>query len=120
LLCVTISLRNIKTQIEAEVELLLMHPEMGFENLVLKNTTEDALQRFAELIDWPPHLLTKYPQPEKTPAAALADYFGWAKGTWGIADFLTQCSEAEVPIWLREACKSLMSLCLLSPVAPGA
>jgi putative ATP-dependent endonuclease of the OLD family len=106
--------------IEAEVELLLMHPEMGFEDLVLKNTTEDALRRFALLIDWPPHLLAKHPQPETTPAAALSDYFGWAKGTWGIADFLAQCDEAEVPEWIREACKSLMNLCLPTPAAASA
>ena len=36
----------------------------GFEDLVLKNTTEEALRRFAKLVDWPPHLTTKYPDVE--------------------------------------------------------
>jgi putative ATP-dependent endonuclease of OLD family len=106
--------------IEAEVELLMMHPETGFEDLVLKNTPEDALRRFARLITWPPHLLAKYPQPDTTPAAALSDYFGWTKGTWGIADFLAQCNETEVPEWIREACRSLMTLCLPPPAGAAA
>ncbi len=45
-----------KALIEAQVELLLMHDEKGFENLVLKGTTDDALKRFVSLIDWPSHL----------------------------------------------------------------
>jgi putative ATP-dependent endonuclease of OLD family len=96
---------------------LLMHPETGFEDLVLKNTTDDALRRFVQLIEWPPHLLEKHPQPETTPAAALSDYFGWTKGSWGVADFLAQCNEPEVPEWIREGCKSLMSECLPTPAA---
>jgi putative ATP-dependent endonuclease of the OLD family len=77
--------------IDAEVELTLMHEETGFEDLVLKNTTDAALTRFARLLEWPPHLLAKYPQPETSARAALGEYFGWTKGTWGIADFLAQC-----------------------------
>src|SRR3546814_16303377 len=45
-----------KALIEAQVDVLLMHDEKGFEDLVLKNTTEEALKRFAKLVDWPPHL----------------------------------------------------------------
>jgi putative ATP-dependent endonuclease of OLD family len=107
-----------QAQIEAEVDLLLMHAEAGVEDLVLKNTTVDALRRFAQLLDWPPHLLAKHPQPETTPGAALTDYFGWTKGTWGIADFLAQCGESEIPEWIREACKSLRNMCL--PAAANA
>ena len=82
-----------KALIGAEVELTLMHEETGFEELVLKNTTDAALTRFARLLEWPPHLLAKYPQPEASARAALGEYFGWTKGTWGIADFLAQCTE---------------------------
>ena len=35
---------------------------------------------------------------------ALREYFGWAKGNWGIADFLAQCLEDEIPHWMRETC----------------
>ena len=104
-----------KALINEQVELLLMHNEKGFENLVLKNTTEDALKRFANMIDWPQHLKTKYPNPEQQAAAALREYFSRAKGSWGIADFLAQCTEAEIPEWLRVACTSLKMVCTTIP-----
>src|SRR5690606_7471616 len=50
--------------IEAQVELMLMHEEKGFEAMVLKGTTEVALKRFANMMDWPQHLAQKYPHPE--------------------------------------------------------
>jgi hypothetical protein len=43
--------------------------------------------------------------------AALTDYFGWSKGNWGIAEFLAQCSENKIAVWLREACIALKNLC---------
>lgn len=102
--------------IVAQVELLLMHSEKGFENLVLKNTTGDALKRFAKLIDWPSHLTAKYPDVEANVVAALGDYFAGSKANWGIADFLAQCTEAEIPAWLRDACTKLKSTCTPSLV----
>jgi len=104
-----------KALIESKVELLLMHEERGFENLVMKGTTKEALKRFAKLLDWPPHLLTKYPDPERQAMMGLEEYFAWSKGSWGIADFLAQCSEGEIPIWLREACIKLKLKCTLAP-----
>ena len=104
-----------ETLIEAQVELLLMHEEKGFENLVLKNTTEEAMKRFTKFIDWPEHLTSKYPDPESQVPSALSDYFGWTKANWGIADFLAQCSEAEIPQWLRDACIALKTACATSP-----
>ena len=104
-----------KALIEAQVDLLLMHDEKGFEDLVLKNTSEEALKRFARLVDWPPHLATKYPDVEMVAPAALRDYFGWTKANWGIADFLAQCSEAEIPKWLRDACIRLKTICMPAP-----
>lgn len=108
-----------KALIEAQVDLLLMHEESGFENLVLKGTNEEALKRFAKVIDWPPHLKVKYTNPESQAAAALADYFVWTKGSWGIADFLAQCSEAEIPEWLRQACLKVKKTCAPLPAATG-
>lgn len=101
--------------IEAEVELLLMHEKKGIEALVLEGTTEAALRRFATTLEWPPHLTHKYPDPVADSLNALAGYFSWAKGNWGLADFLAQCSEAEIPEWLREACKKLMQACDPAP-----
>lgn len=100
-----------KAAIEAHVEHLFMHGEKGMENLVLKNTTQAALQRFADSLNWPPHLVAKFPDPKAQAVAALTEYFGWSKGNWGLADFLAQCDEAEIPAWLREACLTLKELC---------
>lgn len=106
-----------KAAIEAEVELLLMHEEKGFEDLVLKTTTEAALKRFAEFIDWPPHLKQKYPDVNANIAEALREYFTGAKANLGIADFLVQCSIEEVPAWLRAACLKLKEACAPAPDA---
>lgn len=102
-----------KVLIQSQVELLLMHGEKGFEDMVLKGTTEEALKRFAKLIDWPQHLTQKHPEPENQAAAALADYFAGSKGNWGIADFLAQCNEEEMPEWLKNACLKLNHYCTL-------
>jgi len=88
-----------------------MHEESGFEDLVRKGTTENALRRFTKLIDWPPHLQVKYPNPELQAVGALRAYFAWAKGSWGIADFLADYSEAEIPERLRQANLKLKNAC---------
>lgn len=105
-----------KELIEAQVDLLLMHGEKGVEDMVLKGTTEEALKRFTRLVDWPQHLAQKYPDPEAQAAAALSDYFTWSKGNWGVADFIAQCSEVEIPEWLREAVLQLKTACAPAPL----
>jgi len=111
-----------KASIEAQVERLFMHDEKGIEDLILKNTTQEALERFSDALDWPPHILGKFPDPKVNPIPALKEYFGWAKGNWGIADFLGQCSEAEIPSWIRDACITLKAICdpPTAPIAPPA
>lgn len=109
-----------KAAIEAQVDRLFMHEEKGIEDLVLKNTTKSALERFADALIWPPHLLTKYPNPKANAIAALKEYFGWSKGNWGVADFIAQCSEAEIPLWMREACITLKAVCDPPPPPPTA
>jgi putative ATP-dependent endonuclease of the OLD family len=110
-----------KALIEAQVELLLMHEEKGFENLVLNSTTEGTLRRFAALIDWPQHLKDKYPDVDANVVEALREYFAGSKANWGIADLLVQCSVEEIPAWLREACLKLKEKCAAAPAtAAGA
>lgn len=104
--------------IEAEVEQLFMHPEKGIEDLVLKNTTVEAMNRFSQSLDWPQHLATKHGGDGVNIVDALMDYFRWSKGNWGIADFLAQCSESEIPLWLRETCSQLRLLCNTPPNPP--
>jgi putative ATP-dependent endonuclease of the OLD family len=107
-----------KAAIEAVVKLLFMHGEADFEDLVIKNTTQAAMERFASSLEWPPHLKAKYPNLNQGTAAALGEYFNWSKGNWGLADFLAQCTEAEVPQWLREVCIALKGMCQ-PPAAPA-
>ncbi len=59
---------------------------------------------------------TKYPDPEQHASDALKDYFSWAKGNWGIADFLAQCTETEIPQWIKDACANLQNSCTSSDV----
>lgn len=106
--------------IEAEVEQLFMHPEKGIEDLVLKNTTLEAMNRFSQSLAWPPHLAAKHAGANVNMIDALMDYFQWSKGNWGIADFLAQCSEAEIPLWFRETCARLRQLCDPPPPPPAA
>jgi putative ATP-dependent endonuclease of the OLD family len=108
-----------KAEIEAQVERLFMHEENGIEDMILKHTTQAALERFADNLAWPPHLAAKFPDPKADSVAALREYFGWSKGNWGIADFLAQCSEAEIPSWIRDTCVSLKGICD-PPIAPPA
>ena len=96
--------------IKTKVDELFMHAEKGFEDLVLKNTTPAALERFAGIVTWPQHLVAKHPNPKDNIVAALSDYFRWSKGNWSIADFLSQCSEDEIPQWLRDCCVKLREL----------
>ena len=104
-----------KNFIEENVEKLFMHSEKGFENLVLKNTTTDAMERYCELLDWPSHLRKKYPHPNDDLQNALLEYFLWSKGSWGIADFLSQCQESEIPQWLKYVCTEIKKLYESSP-----
>ncbi|MCU1325347.1 MAG: ATP-dependent endonuclease [Bryobacterales bacterium] len=100
-----------QAKITAQVDTLFMHAEKGFENLVLKGTTQNAMKRFADILEWPQFILATYPDPKADIVAALRMYFGWAKGNRGIADFLAQCDEAEIPWWIRQTCTALKHFC---------
>jgi putative ATP-dependent endonuclease of OLD family len=111
-----------KAAILASVDELFMHDEHDFEDLILKQTTTAAMERFADMLEWPPHLKTAFPTPKTNLIPAIKAYFAWSKGNWGLADFLTQCTEAEIPQWIRDACKKLKTVCEPPPVpsaAPG-
>lgn len=99
-----------EASINAQVDELFMHTEKGIEDLVLKNTTEAALERFIDLLIWPQHLTQKYPEPKADVVNAVGEYFGWAKGNWGLADFLAQCTEDEIPQWMRDSCIRIREL----------
>ena len=100
-----------RAAIEAQVDELFMHEDAGFEDLVLNNTVACAMERFAELIEWPQHILHQYPCPKDRLHECFREYFRHSKGNWGIADFLAQCREDEIPEWIRNTCISLKNLC---------
>ncbi len=102
--------------IEAQVAKLFMHSETDIEKLVLKNTTTAALERFIDAIELPPHLIAKYPNPKANALDVVTEFLGWAKGNWGLAEFLSQCTEAEISQWIRDTCRELRELC--QPPAP--
>jgi len=106
-----------QASIEANVAKLFMHEETDIEKLVLKNTTEAALQRFIDAIDLPPHLSTKYPDPKANALAVVSEFLAWTKGNWGLAEFLAQCNEDEIPEWIRTVCRELRELCQLPAAA---
>lgn len=101
--------------IRKAVNVMLMHEEKGFENLVLNGTTDTALLRFAKSVDWPDYIKKIYPDPVNDARAALTEYFSRTKGNFGIAEFLDQCDENEIPEWLRDACKKIKRACNKTP-----
>ena len=107
-----------RAAIEAVVSKLFMHGESDIEKLVLNNTTQAAMERFIDSIQWPQHLTAKFPNPKADASRALSDFFAWKKGDWGLAEFIAQCNEAEIPEWIRQMCRDLRELCQ-PPKAPA-
>ncbi len=97
--------------ISAEVDELFMHDEQGIEDLVLSQTTEEALKRFAAAFEWPPHLAAKFPQPNDDIQTSMSALFKWGKANWVLADYLGSCEEAEIPEWLKSVALRLVEIC---------
>lgn len=109
-----------QAQIQAQVEHMYMHNEKGIENLILKNTLQAAMERFCDLLQWPADLAAKFPNPKADVANALMAYFAKKKGDLGIAEYVAQCSEVEIPQWIRDSCMHLKGLCMPPPTSPVA
>ena len=99
-----------QTLVENSSDLMLMHDEKGFENLIIKHASDDALKRFASEINWPDKYTKLYADPVSSYKDSLKDYFCDKKADLGIADFLTQCSEDEIPKWIKESSIKLKSV----------
>lgn len=92
-------------------------PEEGFENVVVNGSGETALRRYADYLikndEWPTHLSTIKPTPEKTIEelkTSLKEYFKWAKGYGSAADFLNQCSKDEMPAYIIEVLNEIQKI----------
>lgn len=94
-------------KIGKQVAKLFMHCEKGFEDLVINDTSEEAIESFMEVVVLPPHLQGE----NRSPDEVLRDYFKWGKGDSAIADFLSQCDEDQIPEWIRETCRELREMC---------
>lgn len=105
-----------EANIMAAVTKLYMHGESDIEKLVLKSTTQAAMERFIDAIRWPSHLTTAFPNPKANAGEALNRYFAWSKGDLGLAEFIAQCTEPEIPEWIRQMCSDLHALC--QPATP--
>ncbi|MXN28142.1 ATP-dependent nuclease [Delftia sp. CH05] len=84
--------------------------EKGFENVVLLQTGETALRRYALSVvnegSWPQHLEARKPTAASTinqVREVLWDFFSWAKGSGDAGDLLGNCLEAEMPEYLKAA-----------------
>lgn len=92
-----------------------VHDQKGFEDYIIINSPVEALKKYIDTLEWPTKLATDFPNPKDNPLEALRAFFKDTKGSWGIADFLAQCSEEEIPEWLRRVCKHAKEICEPSP-----
>lgn len=96
----------------------------GFEDLVLKDTAETALRRFAQAIvdqgEWPPHLDAMKPSAGSTMdqlRAALKEFLRRNKAAGDAADLLTECGVDEMPPFIRDSLEAITKL--VSPPVPA-
>jgi putative ATP-dependent endonuclease of OLD family len=101
----------IKANMEAALDLVLMHGENGFEKMVLAGTTEAAMERYIDSITWPDALKLKFPDPKTDIPKATQLYLSKYKGEGAAADFLVQCEFDEIPEWIKESCLAIQHLC---------
>jgi putative ATP-dependent endonuclease of OLD family len=114
-----------KAEIAAAVDLAFEAPAKGFEMLLLNEAAEPALRRFAARLvadgEWPRHLAAETPTPA-TPSADLKDalrkFFMRTKGSGAAADFLAQCTVAEMPATVKSALAAIKAA--IDPPAVGA
>ncbi len=110
---------------EAEIRAAVAHPflseEHGFEDVLLNQTNESALRRYAlDLVasgQWPSHLAKSQPTISMALTAlrdALRGYLSWSKGAGGAAELLHQCSLDEMPTFVIETLLAIQSVVIPS------
>lgn len=113
-----------KTNIEAAVDHPFESATTGFEDLVLNETAETALRRFAAQLEvsgeWPSHLSGCKPDlttslPEVR--AALKKFLSWGKGSGNAGDLLAECTVAEMPSSVKDTLAKIKE-CVFPPAPP--
>jgi putative ATP-dependent endonuclease of the OLD family len=114
-----------QAQIVASVDHPYEAPTKGFEALLLNETAEAALRRFAAQLvadgEWPQHLAAETPQPWTSLAdlkGTLRKYLGWSKGSGGAADLIGICTLAEMPATLRTVLAAIKNIAQPPAVPP--
>ncbi|WP_340160734.1 AAA family ATPase [uncultured Hoeflea sp.] len=102
----------VTANMEAALDVVLMHGEKGFEKMVLAGTTVAAMERYIASITWPEALKAQFPNPNADLANAMQTYLSKYKGEGVAADFLVQCEFEEIPEWIREACLAIQKFCV--------
>lgn len=105
---------EISAQIAASVDYPYESAEKGIENVILNDSSPDALKRYAISLvtadKWPSHLSDITPTEEmdnKEIKSSLWLFFKSNKGAGAIADFLDQCTKDEMPKYLVDAIKNI-------------
>jgi putative ATP-dependent endonuclease of OLD family len=114
-----------QAQIVASVDHAYEAPTKGFEALLLNETAEAGLRRYAAQLvgddEWPQHLAAETPQAATSLAdlrGVLRKYFGWSKGSGGAADLLAICTVAEMPATVKAVLAAMKDTA--QPPAPPA
>ena len=105
----------------AAIHLAVQHSfeaaEKGFENVLLKGTTDAALRRHALCLvedgGWPNQLVAKTPKPETSQEAlieAMREFFIWGKGNGSAADFLSVCTRDEMPKFIVDTLSAIQGV----------
>lgn len=97
-----------KSKIKSNVEALFMHSESGMEKLVLNNISETVLRN--------------YEPTEQIPTSStieelktnLFNYFKSKKGDGELTRLLLECTEDEIPEWIKETCEKITKSCIAS------
>lgn len=110
-------------QIQAACDHAFESPEQGFENLILNHSDAAALRRFANDLEangeWPQHLAVNPPSgwaDDAAMRAGLLIYFKWQKASGSVALFLENCTEIEMPTYVRDTIAAIKAL--VSPAPP--
>jgi putative ATP-dependent endonuclease of OLD family len=111
------------TKIKENVDHPFESTTIGFEELLLEETAEAALRRFAATLiangEWPTHLTAQTPTagmllPDLK--AALLAYLRWSKGSGGAADLVAVCSSAEMASTIKVVLATIRQI--VEPQAP--
>jgi len=116
-----------KQRIEGSVDYPFEASSKGFEELLVAETAEDALRRFAAKVvasgDWPPHLNGCKPEASTGLAdlkRAMKEFLMHGKGEGCAGDLLVECTLAEMPATIKDNLEAIKLIACPQPPPPTA